>query len=126
MKFLRRKSCLLIMFSAAIASAETWHADPISGCTVFDDAESPENVLVSWSGDCDSKNRASGSGVLIWVEDGKLAGRYEGTMEGGKADGRGVIYVVADEGGFDLGDYSSIHKWFAAIEAQPGYEGMDD
>ena len=33
---------------------------------------------------------------------------------------------VADEGGFDLGDYSSIHKWFAAIEAQPGYVGMDD
>ena len=33
---------------------------------------------------------------------------------------------VAPEGGFELDDYLSIRKWIAAIEAHPGYLGMND
>ena len=92
---------LMLCGVAAVSTAESWHADPVSGCTVYDDEDSAESVLISWSGDCDKNNRASGSGVLTWIEDRKLAGRYEGAMKAGKADGNGVIYVLADVGGYD-------------------------
>ena len=89
--------CLLVFCFAGSASlAETWHVDPVSGCTVFDDEDAVTNVVISWSGDCDKQSRASGDGVLSWFEDGKLAARYVGTMKAGQADGNGVIYVLEE------------------------------
>ena len=85
----------IIFFLTAPALAQTWHADPISGCTVLDDDESDAAVLISWSGECDENNRAQGYGVLSWFEDGKLVGRYDGSMLGGKASGQGIMYVAA-------------------------------
>ena len=87
-------TCLL----CSTSSAESWHSDPVTGCTIFDSNDDVLNVIVSWSGGCDSKNRAAGEGVLSWIEDGEFAGRYAGPMKGGKAQGTGVIYVAADDG----------------------------
>ena len=33
---------------------------------------------------------------------------------------------VADEGGFDLGEYTSVKEWFRRIESRPGYVPMRD
>ena len=91
----------LLVFASSISLAETWHADPISGCTVFDQDDPETTVLVSWSGDCDENNHASGDGVLSWIDDGKLLGRYDGAMLGGKANGQGILYIVSASGGHD-------------------------
>lgn len=101
-KFLHT-ALLLTALAGSAAIAETWHTDPITGCAVFDDEEPTNTVLVSWSGDCDESNRASGNGVLSWIADGVLVGRYDGAMSNGKANGAGIIFAVAD-GGFDRYD----------------------
>jgi hypothetical protein len=92
---------VFVMLSSLLCStsfAESWHADPVTGCTIYDSNDDVLNVIVSWTGGCDSKKRASGEGVLSWIEDGKFAGRYVGPMEGGKAQGVGIIYIAADDG----------------------------
>ena len=89
---------MLAALLCSISSAESWHADPVTACTIFDSTDDVSNVIVSWSGGCDSENRASGDGVLSWIEDGKFAGRFAGPMNGGKAQGVGVIYIAAEEG----------------------------
>ena len=97
----RRPGLLLAILLSSEVLAETWHADPISGCAVFDaDAPSTE-VLISWSGNCDQNGHASGDGVLSWIDDGKLIGRYVGTMQGGMANSQGVLEIVAKAGGHD-------------------------
>ena len=98
---IRRLGLLLAVLISAPGFAETWHADPISGCTVFDEEDAATGVLISWSGGCDETSRANGSGVLSWFEDGELAGRYEGEMSGGRANGHGVIYAISLQGGYD-------------------------
>ncbi|MDH5339837.1 MAG: hypothetical protein OEW22_08670, partial [Rubrivivax sp.] len=97
----RRLGVLLSLCFSTLALAETWHADPISGCTVFDSDDAATGVLISWSGDCDQDKHATGPGVLSWIEGGKLVGRFEGSMRGGKANGDGTIYVAAPQGGYD-------------------------
>ena len=102
---------LLLLLSCVLttaALADTWHADPVSGCTVFDSDDAATDVVVSWSGGCDGSSRATSDGVLSWFEDGSLAGRYVGPMLNGKANGSGVIYAAAEEGGFDR--YAGVFK----------------
>ena len=97
----RRLGLLLGLFISTLAMAETWHADPISGCAVYDKDDAAKGVLISWSGGCDENKRATGQGVLSWIENGKLVGRYEGSMRDGRANGQGTVYVVAKQGGYD-------------------------
>ena len=66
-------------------AAETWLADPISECRVWT-PEVNKGDIVSWSGAC-ADGRASGAGVLVWINGSKLVARYVGTMADGKADG---------------------------------------
>jgi len=114
---------VLFMGLTSLSSAETWHTDPVTGCTVYDDEDPDASVLISWSGDCDSKNRASGNGVLTWIEDGKLAGRYDGEMKAGKAAGNGVIYVAAEEGGYDRYDAAFKNNDIAGQTSAIGADG---
>ncbi len=51
--------------------------------------------LISWSGDC-RVGKANGTGVLSWINDGKLAGRYSGPMVDVKAQGLGTIEFRLD------------------------------
>ncbi len=57
---LGRTTLLLTLLLGSGAKAETWHADPISGCTVHDDDNPQTKVVISWSGECDANGRASG------------------------------------------------------------------
>ena len=102
MKYGFRETVVLLatLFSTA-AMAETWHADPISGCGVHDESDPKTRIVASWSGGCDEKGHASGEGVLSWIEDGQLLGRYVGEMQDGRVDGKGVLYLVVESGGHD-------------------------
>ncbi|MGB5454033.1 MAG: hypothetical protein WBM59_14575 [Sedimenticolaceae bacterium] len=97
----RRSGLLLAILLSGGALANTWHADPISGCAVFDAEDPQTEVLISWSGDCDQNGHASGDGVLSWIDDGRLISRYVGAMQGGKANGDGVLDIVVESGGHD-------------------------
>jgi hypothetical protein len=57
---LGKTTLLLAILLGSGAKAETWHADPISGCTVHDDDNPQTKVVISWSGECDANGRASG------------------------------------------------------------------
>ena len=84
----------------SLSSQETvngiWLRDPISGCGVWN-SENEENVSISWSGGCQD-GKASGSGVLVWLENGKIVGRFKGTMSNGKAQGYGKLDFEVDDG----------------------------
>ena len=75
----------------------TWLKDPISGCAVWNSTPSASRESVSWSGGCQN-GLANGDGVLVWNEGQRLAGRYVGPMEGGKAQGKGVLDYWIDSG----------------------------
>ena len=91
---------LLCTLGSGAAFAGTWRADPITGCTVFDTEESTVDVLVSWSGECDAEKRATGDGVLSWIEAGRLIARYDGEMVAGRAEGEGALLILAGQGGY--------------------------
>ena len=74
---------------AANSTEDSWLKDPITNCAVWGSDLSGDN-LISWSGDC-RDGKANGTGVLSWINDGKLAGRYSGPMVDGKAQGLGTI-----------------------------------
>ncbi|MGB5237421.1 MAG: hypothetical protein WBN59_07265, partial [Flavobacteriaceae bacterium] len=70
--------------------------DPISGCEVWNSAPQG-NETISWSGECQD-GKASGYGVLVWLEDGKIVGRFTGTMAEGKVEGRGKLDFQVEDG----------------------------
>lgn len=78
------------------AQISSWLKDPISGCAVFNSAPKG-NETISWSGECQD-DKASGYGVLVWLEDGEIIGRFEGTMAEGKAEGHGKLYFKVEDG----------------------------
>jgi hypothetical protein len=98
---LRASGLLLAAAFSTGAMAETWHADPISGCAVYDKDDPKTEVVVSWSGGCDAEGHASGDGVLSWIDDGKFLGSYVGEMQWGRFNGHGALYIVAESGGHD-------------------------
>ncbi|MGI9244811.1 MAG: MORN repeat-containing protein [Verrucomicrobiales bacterium] len=78
-----------------------WLNDPISGSAVWNPSPTPDaKEAVSWSGGSDAEGKADGKGVLVWISDGKIAGRFEGTLSGGKAQGVGLAFfaIGKDEG----------------------------
>ena len=102
MRTIRPRRWLMVALALGIvpAHAESWHADPISGCRVWDDEDAGgREVLVSWSAGCDDAGGAAGDGVLSWFENGRLKVRYAGAMLGGKANGWGVASTGRARGG---------------------------
>ena len=57
---------------------------------VFDDDRPQPNETYTWSGGHDNDGYAAGPGTLQWYVDGKPENSYQGTMSGGKINGRGV------------------------------------
>jgi hypothetical protein len=72
-----------------------WIEDGLTGIQVWD-VDPKESTVVSWSGGSES-DRASGFGVLSVFVDGKLIGRYTGTMSDGRAKGEGEV-IWMEEG----------------------------
>lgn len=82
--------------NAYSADEGVWLKDPITGCGVWN-SKPKGNETISWSGECHD-GKASGSGVLLWLEDGKIVGRFKGTMANGKAEGRGKLDFEVEDG----------------------------
>lgn len=84
---------LLILAPATVLAQDKlksgWASDPRTGCKVWDEALDPGET-VSWSASCQN-GLAEGHGTVQWFIKGKAEERYEGTMNGGKMNGRGVL-----------------------------------
>ena len=95
-----RKAVLCLwLTSGAVAGAEVkgiWLKDPITGAAVWNSDPRPGEAI-GWSGGI-LDEKASGPGVLTWIEDGRIVGRFAGTMVAGKAEGRGKVDFEIDEG----------------------------
>lgn len=81
---------------ASLLSAGQWISDPITGVQVWAKGDKP-NQTVSWSGPAED-GKAHGGGVLTWIDDGEIAGRFIGKMVAGKAEGVGELWVKRDDG----------------------------
>ena len=84
------------LMPALPAEEGSWLKDPFTGCGVWNSAPKG-NEVISWSGECQD-GKASGHGVLVWLEDGKIVGRFKGTMANGKAEGRGKLEFEVEDG----------------------------
>jgi hypothetical protein len=80
---------ILLASSAAMAQehGDGWISD-INGCRVWDGAPLPDEHII-WSGACKS-GYADGKGTLHWYAGTTLVETYEGTLQGGHYNGRGV------------------------------------
>ena len=109
----RGRVCFALMLAAALpmlASAQTrpapppimlraapgrpgWSADAGTGCWVWNSDPRPDDT-VTWTGACSPDGLATGQGVEEW-KNGDQISRYEGEVQDGKAQGRGV-YTFAN------------------------------
>ncbi len=99
-----------------------WIADK-RGCKVANPFPRPGETI-TWSGEC-KNGFAQGQGVLQWYLDGQEDDRYEGNLELGWAEGRGVL-VRLDGSKYD-GDWKqSQQHGNGRFEAPDGswYEGQ--
>jgi hypothetical protein len=81
------------MYLRAAPDRPGWSVDARTGCWVWN-SDPRLNDSVSWTGACSPEGRATGRGVEEW-RDGDRVSRYEGEVQDGKAQGRGV-YVFAN------------------------------
>jgi len=86
-------ACLAMVFFSTVfciaASAESMWSITDKGYKVWN--ESPQlNETVTWSGDADMQDRATGNGVLQWYQSGRQSEKYDGHMQKGKENGKGV------------------------------------
>ena len=79
-----------------VAVADQWIADPITGTTVWAQGDTP-NQSISWSGAA-IDGKAHGPGVLTWIDNGEIAGRFAGEMVAGKAEGVGELWLRREDG----------------------------
>jgi len=91
----------LLNGQARAGEEDLWIADA-NGCKVRNPHPRP-NESVTWSGTC-ANGYAEGQGVLQWLLDGKPGSRYEGTLAGGKATGKGIF--VSTSGARYEGDFA--------------------
>ena len=75
----------------SVAHADDWLEDPVSGCMIWTDEQDSFRETATWAGPC-VDGKASGEGVLVWFKDDAILGRYEGSMQGGKLHGSGILY----------------------------------
>jgi len=76
---------LATIVSNTVAEGSDWIKDPITGCAIYD-LDPGTETIISWFGPC-KEGKADGQGMLVWVTEGRLDGKFWGTMEGGKAQG---------------------------------------
>ena len=100
----------------------TWIADK-RGCKVANTFPRP-GESITWSGEC-KDSFANGDGVLQWFLNGKEDDRYEGHLDMGWADGKGVM--TKPDGGKYAGDWKhSTQDGSGRYEAPDGswYDGQ--
>lgn len=83
---------LLFLASSQVWAGE-WATDS-NGCQVWNGAPQPDET-VTWSGSCNSDQKAEGNGVAQWFKKGQAGSKYEGELVGGKMQGKG-IYTWTD------------------------------
>ena len=72
------------------AAAGSWQADPVTGCKVWN-AFPNLNDSFTWTGGC-KDGFLEGSGLFEWISpNGAPAGKYEGSIMGGKFHGKGRL-----------------------------------
>jgi len=100
----------------------TWIADK-RGCKVANPFPRP-GESITWSGEC-KDGFAQGQGVLQWYVNGQEDDRYEGNLDKGWAEGRGVL-TRGDGGKYDGEWKQSIQHGNGRFEAPDGswYEGQ--
>ncbi len=100
----------LVTLTAVTANADDWLEDPITGCTIWADEADSLRETATWSGPC-VDGKASGEGVLVWIKDGQVLGRYVGSIRAGRLHGRGVLHYrqpdSIEEMKADISDKSS-------------------
>jgi hypothetical protein len=84
---------LLLLAATAIAARgaepeSSWIADA-AGCKIVNPNPKPDES-VKWSGAC-KDGFAEGKGVLEYTTGGKPGARYEGRLQRGRFDGRGIL-----------------------------------
>ncbi len=132
MSAVRRALLVLLMLgwgAFGMAQAQTPRAAPGipgwtpvgKGCFVWNQSPSADETA-TWSGGCKGQ-LASGTGTLIWRA-GTVEQRYDGGMEDGRMNGRGV-YLLPDgtryEGEFKDDDFNGSG---VLVEPAGRYEGM--
>jgi hypothetical protein len=78
----------LVLAAPAVADDMEWIADK-RGCKVANPFPRP-GESITWSGEC-KNGFAHGQGVLQWFLRGQPDDRYEGNLQMGWADGKGVL-----------------------------------
>ena len=123
---------MLLRPDLASAADSYWLEDPISGCMVWSPDAPGDDEAISWSGGC-VDGKAEGEGVLAWFAQGTLAGRYQGPMIAGMANGNGTLYMVDNKVGSGYlrveGQFSQsfIDGYVRVTEADGGsFEGRID
>lgn len=100
----------------------TWIADK-RGCKVANPFPR-EGESITWSGEC-KDGFATGQGVLQWFFNGKPDDRYEGNLDMGWAEGRGVLNK-GDGGKYDGEWKHSMQEGVGRYDAPDGsvYDGQ--
>lgn len=100
----------------------TWIADK-RGCKVANPFPR-EGETITWSGEC-KNGFATGQGVLQWFFNGKPDDRYEGNLDQGWAEGRGVLNK-GDGGKYDGEWKHSMQEGAGRYDAPDGsvYDGQ--
>lgn len=115
----------LTSFSIPALAADddtNWIADK-RGCKVANPFPR-EGETITWSGEC-KDGLANGQGVLQWFFNGKPDDRYEGNLELGWAEGRGVLNK-GDGGKYDGEWKHSMQEGTGRYDAPDGsvYDGQ--
>ena len=102
---MRRSLCCAALLAVVVGSPaqaeDVWVSTSNQDCQVLGDAALKDNEAVTWSGAC-RDGRATGSGRLEWIVDGKLSGDYDGEMSDGRFHGKGLMRFQVEKGkGFD-------------------------
>lgn len=111
-----------ISLPAHAADDANWIADK-RGCKVANPFPR-EGETITWSGEC-KDGFATGQGVLQWFFNGKADDRYEGNLDAGWAEGRGVLNK-GDGGKYDGEWKHSMQEGAGRYDAPDGsvYDGQ--
>ncbi len=83
-------ACMLLVSTPSFGQSlkPEWIADERTGCKIWNKEPHP-NESIAWSGAC-RNGKVQGRGGLDWLRDGKLVFHFEGTLQGGQLNGRGI------------------------------------
>ena len=106
------------------ASAESWAADPRTGCRVSSETR-PTGEVPIWEGAC-VDGVAQGTGRLAWIVRNRPVFIYEGTLERGRMHGDGAYELPNGqryEGQFadDLPSGTGVYTWPSGSRYEGGF-----